>query len=274
MERFYNDVNKAYAMLDLSRKIVGVKLIKTSEEFEAIDAIQISRPISYCVAVKSATRGHSIKFNKDTSDCGGSTRALGLEEPSYDFFNGTEGCKLGLFKDKETAMTIASQTSNISTYTYGILVQPIEKYGDNIYPDVVLIISHPREMMRVMQGYTYHYGITKNISMSGNQGICVEATAYPLINNTINVSFLCSGTRFLANWSKNEVAIGMPFHMFSKVVDGIYHTINSVEMDDRKQEISKAFSAGNIADLEMEYGKTYYTEYEKEKREKRKNEKK
>ena len=42
-------------MLDLNRKIVGVKLIKTYE-FEAIDAIQISRPISYCVAVKPATR--------------------------------------------------------------------------------------------------------------------------------------------------------------------------------------------------------------------------
>ena len=274
MENFYNDVNKAYAMLDLNRKIVGVKFVKTAKEFEAIDAIRISRPMSYCVAVKSATGGHSIKFNKATSDCGGSTRSLGLEEPSCDFLNGTEGYKLGLFKDKETAMIIASETTNILEHNYGILVQPIEKYGHNMYPDVVLIISHPREMMRVIQGYTYHYGITKNISMSGNQGICVEATAYPLVNNTINVSFLCSGTRFLANWSENEVAIGMPFHMFSKVVDGIYHTINSVEMDDRKQKISEAFSAGNIAELEMEYGKTYYIEYEKEKREKRKNEKK
>ena len=170
-------------------------------------------------------------------------------------------------------MTYASQATNVLTDTYGILVQPIEKYND-MRPDVVLIISRPREMMRVMQGYTYHYGITKNISMSENQGMCVEATAYPLINNTINVSLLCSGTRFLANWSENEVAIGMPFSMFSNVVDGICNTINSVEMDERKQKISKAFSDGNIAELQMEYGKTYYTEYEKEKREKRKNEKK
>ncbi len=83
------------------------------------------------------------------------------------FFNGTEGCKLGLFKDRETAMTIASQTSNVFTHTYGVLVQPIEKYGHNICPDVVLIISHPREMMRVMQGYTYHYGITKILACLG-----------------------------------------------------------------------------------------------------------
>lgn len=266
-------MNKAYAMLDLNRKIVGVKLIKTSQEFEAIDATEISRPMSYCVAVKSATLGHSIKLNKETSDCGGSTRALGLEKPSYEYFNGAEGCKLGLFKDEVVAMTSASQTANIFSDTFGILVQPIEKYGNGLYPDAVLIISHPREMMRVMQGYTYHHGITKNISMSGNQAICAEATAYPLINNTINVSFLCSGTRFLANWSENEVAIGMPFTMFSKVVDGIYHTINAVEMDDRKREISEDFSVANITGLEMEYGKTYYTEYEKEKREKRKNEK-
>lgn len=265
------DIKKAYAILDLNRKIVGVKLIKDEEEFNTYDAVSVSRPISYCVAVKSATLGHSVKFNKDTSDCGGSTRALGLEKATEDFFDGIDGCNMGLFKDKDIAKNSAMGMKNISNKTYGVLVQPIEKYINGVDPDTVLIISNPREAMRVMQGYTYHYGITKDISISGNQAICLESTANPLMNNTINVSFLCAGTRFLAGWSDNEVAIGMPFTMFSNVVDGIFNTVNTIEMDRRKNEINEELLAGNIKELEIEYGKTYFTEYEKTKREKRKN---
>lgn len=127
--------------------------------------------------------------------------------------------------------------------------------------------------MRVIQGYTYHNAIHKEFSMSGNQGICVEATAYPLIHNTLNMSLLCSGTRFLAAWSENEAAIGIPFSLFNEVVDGIYKTVNAVEMDERKTQISESLLSQNIDCIKMQYGKTYYTEYEEEKRKNRKNEK-
>ena len=36
-------------------------------------------------------------------------------------------------------------------------------------------------------------------------------------------------------------------------------------MDKRKSEISEELTLNNIECMEMEYGKTYYTEYEKEK---------
>lgn len=269
---FEVDIKKAYALIDTNRKIVGVKLLASEEEYNAYNINQLVNPLSYCVAVKSATLGHSIKFNYKTSGCGGSSRVLGLVKPSSNYYNGTESFKLGLYKDKELAKQCASQIIALDKKVYGVVVQPIECFNETSVPDVVIIICKPRECMRIMQGYTFNFGVTKSICMSGNQGICSEITAYPLINNTINVSFLCSGTRYLANWDKDEAAVGMPFTIFSEVIDGIYKTINPIEMDDRKHQIKKNLQEVGLNDLSIEYGKTYYTELEKVKREKRKNE--
>lgn len=269
---FEEDINKAYSIIDINRKIVGVKLLATQEEYNSYNIKPLVKSLSYCVAVKSASLGHKVKLDYETSGCGGSSRVLGLVKPSSDYYNGTESFKLGLYKDRELARQCASEITILNRRVYGVVVQPIEYYNEASVPDLVIIICNPREGMRIMQGYSFNFGITKNICMSGNQGICSEITAYPLINNTINVSFLCSGTRYLANWNQDEVAVGMPFAMFSEVIDGIYKTINSIEMDERKQQIEKNLNEARINNLAIEYGKTYYTELEELKRKIRKNE--
>lgn len=269
---FEADVKKAYAIIGTKRKLIGVKLVTTQEEYNDYDIKPLINPLSYCVAVKSASLGHRIKFNSETSGCGGSSRVLGLVKTSSAYYDGTESFKLGLYKNKELAKQCAHQIIALDKEVYGVVVQPIEYFNEDLNPDLVIIICNSRECMRIMQGYSFHFGLTKSICMSGNQGICSEITAYPLMNNTINVSFLCSGTRYLANWDNDEVGAGIPFTMFSKVIDGIYKTINSVELDERKQQIEKNLHEANINDLSIEYGKTYYTELEKTKRKNRKNE--
>lgn len=272
MESFENNVKKFYALVDIDRKIVGVKLLKDKSQFDSYDVINLIKPLSYCVSVKSASLGHRIKYDKLRSGCGGSTRALGFEKPTDDFLDGRAPLRLGLFKDQQVSMESALHTTNVLSNTYGVLVQPIEFFSEEDKPDVAIVIGKPRELMRIMQGYTYNYGINTNMSMSGNQGICVETTAYPLIHNTINMSLLCSGTRYLAQWKDEEAAIGISMNILDKVIDGLYDTVNAVEMDKRKSEISKDLISKNIDCIQMEYGKTYYTEYEEQKRKERDNE--
>lgn len=271
---FDADIKKAYAIINTKRKIVGVKLLPTEEEYNSCIIKSLTNPLSYCVAVKSASLGHRVKLNAKTSGCGGSSRVLGLSKPSPAYYDGTDSFNLGLYRDKELARECAGQITALDREAYGVVVQPIEYFTEDTTPDLVLIICNPRECMRIMQGYSYNFGVTKNISMSGNQGICSELTAYPLRNNTINVSFLCSGTRYLAGWEDNEVAAGMPLEMFSRVIDGVYQTINPIEMDERKESIQRKLQEVNIKDISIQYGRTYYTELEKVKRERRKNEEK
>ena len=83
--------------------------------------------------------------------------------------------------------------------------------------------------MRLLQGYGFEHGVLKHCSISGNQAFCSELTAEPFTNGTINVSMLCSGTRFWCGWNKDEMGIGMPYSIFEKVVDGVCSTMNATE---------------------------------------------
>lgn len=264
MEKICRDVNKAYAVLELDRKIVGVKFVKSKEEFNLYSSTELKKPLSYCVAVKSAMTGKCIKFKKDTSGCGGSTVALGLDSPSEDFFNGKNGCKLGLYSNEAIAAKVAKEVYILPNETYGVVIQPLEMFDKK--PDIAIIVCNTKNMMRIVQGYSYYFGLNPNFRMSGNQAICIECSATPIITNDINISLLCSGTRYLAKWKEDEVAIGIPIDKFSTIVEGVLQTVNSVELDDRKKAIEENLLNIGKHDFEIVYGKTYYTELEKEKR--------
>lgn len=262
-----NELKKAEALLNLERKIVGIKIVYSKEEFDLYSGKEIIAPMSYCVAVRSATLGHSIKIKGSMSGCGGSTRALGLAKPSEDFYNGKSGYSLGLYCSEELASKVSLKMNLCKKEAYGVIVKPLEQYEKD--PDVVLIVSNTRECMRIIQGYTYFYGMNNNFCLTGNQAVCVEATVTPIITNEINISMFCSGTRFLAKWKDYEVIIGIPFNKFSKTVEGIRMTVNAVEPDERKHIISKKLKLAGYDNEFITFGETYYTKLEDEKRKKR-----
>jgi len=114
--------NNLNILLDTDREIVGVKVVKTIEEYNQYDGIELVSPISYCVAVKSATLGHGIKITKSTSGCSGGSRSLGFISPGEEFFLGKSGCGLGLYRDEEVAAQVAHEVENLSSDSYGIII--------------------------------------------------------------------------------------------------------------------------------------------------------
>ncbi len=263
------DVKKAYALLELERKIVGVKLAKSKEEYQRFEAKEIVSPLSYCVAVKVAMMGNSIKFTKENSGCGGSTRALGLVSPSQGFYDGTEGCKLGLYENEKVAASVSEKMKLCPTDTYGVIVKPLELFEEE--PNLVLMVSNSKNVMRIIQGYTYVFGMQPNFNLTGNQAVCVECSSYPLMTDDINISLFCSGTRFLAKWKDTEVAVGMPYNKFSKVVEGVRLTVNAVEMDKRKEDIKKELEKLDYDGNDIMFNHTYYLDLERDKRERKHN---
>ena len=188
MEEYKLLMDNLHILLNLKRKIVGVKLVYSKKEFEEYAGVELKKPMAYCVAVKAATEGHAIKLSRKTGGCMGSNRALGLTACSKDFKTGKSGYRLGLYKDESIAASVASVEPICENKTYGVIVKPLDMYEKA--PDVVLIFANTRESMRIMQGYTYMKGLAKNLSMSGNQAVCVEATVTPLKTQDINVSLL------------------------------------------------------------------------------------
>jgi len=112
--------------------------------------------------------------------------------------------------------------------------------------------------MRIVQGHAYHNGQVKNIKLAGMQAICQECTSYPFETNDINISLLCAGTRLLAQWEESELGIGMPFHKFSEIVDGIEKTINPIERNKNKRIIEEKIKENKLEDqVEIIYNKNY-----------------
>ncbi len=247
---------KLMALLRLKRQPVGVKLAYTQEEYDSIEAQELKAPLEYCVSVRSAGLGHSIKFKKENSRCIGSTRALGFEPPSKEFYNGNEGCRLGLFVDPKVAEETNEQVKIIDKQPYGIIVKPLQKF--EVDPDVVIVVGKAREMMRLAQGYTCTYGLQPRISLSGNQALCIECTATPMVTGAMNLSLMCSGTRFLAQWGDDEVGMGIPYDKFDGTVQGVWDSVNGTEPDDRKQEIKEAMEELGCNCDNMTFGTAYY----------------
>jgi uncharacterized protein (DUF169 family) len=259
-ETIRDALGKVRCALDLKRRPVGVRFLFDPDQYEQADAGALSVRVPYCVMGKRATRGHGAKAVLENFGCMGAARALGIIEPDDYFTSGRHYQKLGLYRDLSVCKNIRRNMTLCRHKARGIMVKPLGDYQqDPDTPDVVLLVVNPYQAMRVIQAYTYIFGYHTSFKMSGNQAICSECTAYPFETNAINVSLLCSGTRFMGGWKDDELAIGFVFNKFTAVVDGLYATLNLTEPDRKKVDIETRLSQRNNDDLEIVYGRNYYT---------------
>ena len=212
----------------------------------------------YCVMVKLAMTGKALKAKLENFGCLSSARALGIIEPDEMF-----SPRAGIIIESACIRTwppprISDKNMTMCQHkAHGVMIKPVEEFQEN--PDVVLMVVNPYNAMRIIQSYTHVFGYKTSFQMAGNQAICSEATAYPFENNTINVSMLCSGTRYMAGWSDTEMAIGFVFNKFQDIVKGLWTTVNPIEPNVKKKEIEVRIKENNITDLEIEYDRNYYT---------------
>lgn len=239
------------SILGLERNIIGVKFIFSKEEFEQLSIPQVRYKMSYCNMVKLASSGKCCKANIDNFLCIGSAKALGLTKPDLNAISGKVYYSFGLYDSLCTARQVQKDVTFLDHEIYGVAVMPLEKF--TVQPDVAIFIVTPYQSMRILQGYAFHYGTAKNIKMAGNSGICSECTATPYDTKDMNLSLLCSNTRFAAKWKDTEIGIGMPYKMFENVYDGILRTIDPCETNERKKEIiDRCEASGSNIDISLD----------------------
>lgn len=255
MRSLKDSISKLYASLDLGRRIVGVKFIGSKDEFDAIEVKRPSVPMNYCGMVKYATKGYAIKGSKDDFKCRSGPRVLGIDSQDDKNSKGENWSRLGLYKDSSVSKEVRENLSYNKVDVYGVLVQPIENY-DSI-PDLVIFITNPYNSMRIMQGYSYHYGIAKNINITGNQAICLECSSRPYLMEDLNASLLCIGTRHRTAWKDEDMAIGIPGSQFENVADGVFRTVNAMESNKNKERIKEEISKTDLS-LDIVFDYNYY----------------
>lgn len=167
--------------------------------------------------------------------------------------------RLRMYSDQQAAKKAVDNISINPKCPCGIEISPLELMEKD--PDVVIVVSTPYNIMRLIQGYSYYYGSYKGFKMAGNQAMCAEITACTYVTNEINTSMMCSGTRFLSKWQKDEMAMGIPGDKYEKVIQGVYHTADPLERDADKERIKKAFEENKMQAPDIHMGKNYDTNY-------------
>ncbi|MCB2218731.1 DUF169 domain-containing protein [Desulfofustis glycolicus] len=250
-------IDKLHCALELRRKPVGTTFLFDQEGFERANANALTTRMPYCVMVKRASLGNSIKAVLKDFGCLASARALGIVEPDDFFMSGRHYNRLGLYRDLSVSKSVRRNMTLCQHRAHGVMVKPLAEHHTE--PDVVLLICTPYQAMRIVQGYTYQFGYYDGFKMCGNQAICSECTAYPFETNNINISMMCAGTRFMAGWREDELAVGLPFNRFLPLVQGLWETLNPTEPDRNKKQIQSRLEKSEVNSLDIEFGKNYYS---------------
>lgn len=241
--------------LKLNRKVIGVKFLFDEQEYENADSKASKTKLSYCMMVKIATSGKSIKVRSEHFWCSSSARVFGIRNVEETVKSGREYLSYGVYNSLSTARKTFQDMTYLNHKVYGLELKPIEEFIDK--PNIVIAISEPYNIMRIIQGYTYEYGFAENIKFAGNQGVCSDLTARPYMNDDINISLLCSNTRYSCKWNDGEMGVGMPYNIFEKVMNGVLNTMNHVEPDYKKDEILRKVGEKGL-NIEVKKGENYY----------------
>ena len=112
-------------MLELKRKVVGVKFYYDEEEYEACPAQQVKYYIPYCVTVRCATAGHDIKIRKENIGCFAAARVLGMDEVTESYKSGEDCMRLRMYSDQQAAKKAVDNISINPKCPCGIEISPL-----------------------------------------------------------------------------------------------------------------------------------------------------
>jgi len=242
------------AALGLDRQPVGVKLLRSQTEYDSWDVPEARTALYYCAAVKLAGKGRELKLGPDRFRCESSRQVLGLEPMPYEPGYSASYSECGLHRDPEVSGAIVGDLAVVPRTVIGVVVMPLASFTDRA-PDVAIVVCNAYQAMRMLQGFTFNRAEAPLFRSVGQHGICSESTAEPLLSETLNVSLMCSGTRFYAKWSDDEVSVSLPGALVPDMVDGVLQTINPCETDERKKRIADQGLASHV-----DLGTSYFIE--------------
>jgi len=103
--------------------------------------------------------------------------------------------------------------------TYATVYAPLEKTPFD--PDIVIIVTTPRNMLKLAQAILFRLGGRITASMAGIQSVCSDATAQPYLSGKANFSLGCDGSRKFSGVMDDEMVMGFPVEMLAEIGDAI-----------------------------------------------------
>ena len=207
-------------VLSLSGSPVAVKLARSKEEVPA-GIPEAKEVVRHCQMVNMARKDGAIFYAPaDKHQCNGGAWALGLREITPSLQSGEHYFKLGKFESMPACRRTMDRIPHLNAKeTYATMYAPLEKTPFD--PDIVIIVTTPRNMLKLAQATLFRLGGRITSSMAGIQSVCSDATAQPYLSGTATFSLGCDGSRKFSGVVDEEMVMGFPAEMLTELGEAI-----------------------------------------------------
>lgn len=203
--------------LSLKTSPVAVHLVQENEELPS-DISRIGENIRHCQMVDNVRRkGSQFYAIVDDHMCKGGAAVMGLTEMGDKLKTGEVYYHLNHFGSLDAAKSTMEKVPRVPAHSIkAIVYSPLEK--TTFKPDVVLIITTPKQVMELSQALLHKSGGRVNASFAGKQSVCADGVAYPYLSGEAGVTVGCSGSRKYTEIKEDEMIISIPVDMLPGLV--------------------------------------------------------
>jgi uncharacterized protein (DUF169 family) len=203
-------------VLGLKGSPVAFKFAPSKEEIPATME-ELDKTIRHCMMVNLARNEGKIFYaTSGKHECNGGAWALGLREITPTLKTGDFYFELGKFDSAAACKRTIDKVTHLNAGdSYATLYAPLEKTP--FTPQVVLIVTTPRNMLKLAQSSLFRLGGRIYAEFSGIQSVCSDATAQTYLTGHPNFSLGCDGSRKFSGITDDEMVMGIPAEMLPEI---------------------------------------------------------
>lgn len=204
--------------LKLKTSPVAVHLVKHNEEIPA-NIPHIQETTRHCQMVDNVRR-NGTEFYSTLEDqmCKGGAAVMGLTEMGGKLKTGEVYYNLKHFDSLDAAKKTMEKVPRVDAQnTKAVLYAPLEK--TTFIPDVILVITNPKQVMEISQALLQKNGGRINSSFAGKQSLCADGVANTYLTAEPGVTVGCSGSRKYTQIHDDEMVISIPTKMLPDLVN-------------------------------------------------------
>ncbi len=203
-------------VLGLKGSPVAIKFAASKEEIPA-GMQELDKTIRHCSMVNLArSEGKIFYATSGKHECNGGAWSLGLREITPTLKSGEFYFKLGKFDSAAACKRTIDKVPHLgSGDTYATLYAPLEKTP--FTPHVVMIVTTPRNMLKLAQSSLFRLGGRIFAEFSGIQSVCSDATAQTYLTGRPNFSLGCDGSRKFSGIADDELVMGLPAEILPEI---------------------------------------------------------
>jgi uncharacterized protein (DUF169 family) len=206
--------------LGLKGSPVAIKFATNKDDIPS-DMEELNKAIRHCSMVNLVWNEGKIFYATSAKhECNGGAWALGLREISPTLKTGDFYFKLGKYNSPAACKRTVDRVPHlVSGDTYATLYAPLEKTP--FPPHVVVIVTNPRNLLKLAQSSLFRLGGRIYAEFSGIQSVCSDATAQTYLNGRPNFSLGCDGSRKFSGIADDEMVMGFPAEMLPEITTAL-----------------------------------------------------